>query len=89
MNIIVDENGVFLSVSDDSIGITVDDFDATGYTVCNDDSIVNLAKVLIAKKYLNDTDFYYARKLESGDDVPEDVVTKRVYCREFIRKYEA
>jgi hypothetical protein len=38
-----------------------------------------------AHHYLNSTDFYYARFLETGEAVPEDVVTKRKAARDFIR----
>ena len=38
-----------------------------------------------AQAYLNNTDFYYARFLETGEVVPEDVVLKRTEAREFIR----
>lgn len=38
-----------------------------------------------SKKYLKDTDWYYARKLETGEDVPQDIVTKRIEVRESIR----
>ena len=38
-----------------------------------------------AETYLSRTDWYYARKAETGEDVPSDVVAKRIECREFIR----
>ena len=41
-----------------------------------------------AKRYLSDTDWYYARKMETGEDVPADVVTKRIEAREFLRSQE-
>lgn len=37
-----------------------------------------------ARSYLLSTDFYYARKLETGKDVPKDVVSKRITSREYI-----
>lgn len=48
----------------------------------------NDIKVKEAKKYLLDTDFYYARKLENGEEVPSDVVTKRIEMRELVRSFE-
>ena len=45
-------------------------------------------KVQEYKAYLNSTDFYYARKAETGEEVPADVVTKRLEAREFIRLNE-
>lgn len=38
------------------------------------------------KKYLNDTDFYYVRQLETGKDVPVDVVSKRLDARTRLRE---
>lgn len=42
-------------------------------------------KITKAKNYLRDTDFYYARLSEIGESIPEDVATKRIEYREFIR----
>ena len=42
-------------------------------------------KVQESKNYLASTDWYYARKAEAGEEVPVEVVTKRVEAREFIR----
>lgn len=38
-----------------------------------------------AQAYLNSTDWYYARKAETGEEVPVEIVVKRVEAREFIR----
>lgn len=38
-----------------------------------------------AFSYLKETDWYYARKLETGEEVPVDVVTKRMASRDLIR----
>ena len=38
--------------------------------------------------YLKDTDWYYARKMETGEEVPVEVVAKRQKAREFIRNNE-
>lgn len=38
-----------------------------------------------AQAYLNSTDFYYPRFLETGESVPEDVVLNRTEARGFIR----
>ena len=35
--------------------------------------------------YLGDTDFYYARKMEINEEVPADVVAKRIEARKLIR----
>lgn len=42
-------------------------------------------KIVEYKTYLKDTDWYYARKLETGEDVPTEVISKRVEAREFLR----
>lgn len=42
-------------------------------------------KIIMAKKYLDSTDWYYTRKMEAGNEVPVDVVAKRIEAREFIR----
>lgn len=38
-----------------------------------------------AFSYLKETDWYYARKLETGEEVPVDVVTNRMASRDLIR----
>ena len=42
-------------------------------------------KLQEAQAYLNGTDWYYARKAETGEDVPVEVVEKRLASRELIR----
>ena len=42
-------------------------------------------KIQESQHYLNSTDWYYARLAETGEKVPEDIVSKRLECREFIR----
>lgn len=41
-----------------------------------------------AKSYLSNTDFYYARKMETGKDIPKDVANKRAISRDYISKKE-
>ena len=43
------------------------------------------AKLDEAQAYLNNTDWYYARKAETGEEVPIEVIAKRQEAREFIR----
>ena len=43
------------------------------------------AKLQEAQQYLNSTDWYYARKAETGEEVPTEIVVKRQEAREFIR----
>lgn len=42
-------------------------------------------KLQETKAYLNSTDWYYARKAETGEDVPVEVVEKRLASRKFIQ----
>ena len=42
-------------------------------------------KIAEAQAYLNSTDWYYARKAETGEDVPVEVVEKRLASRKFIQ----
>lgn len=44
--------------------------------------------IIVAQKYLTSTDWYYARQLETGEEVPADVVTKRLEARAYIREVE-
>ena len=43
------------------------------------------AKINEASQYLKDTDWYYARKAETGEEVPVGVVAKRIDARQFIK----
>lgn len=47
--------------------------------------LVLVQQLAEAQAYLNSTDFYYARFLETGEVVPEEVVLKRTEARDFIR----
>lgn len=42
-----------------------------------------------AQQYLNDTDWYVVRKLDTGVDIPEPVASKRQQCRELISAHRA
>lgn len=41
-------------------------------------------QIELKKKYLSDTDWYVARKSETGVEIPEEILTNRAECREFI-----
>ena len=43
-------------------------------------------KLQEAQAYLNSTDWYYARKAETGEDVPAEVVEKRLASRKLIQE---
>lgn len=45
-------------------------------------------KVIEYKAYLASTDWYYARKAETSEDVPTDVVAKRIEYRTYIQEHE-
>ena len=50
------------------------------------DLIIEVANTLPKyKAYLDQTDWYYARKMETGEDVPSEVVSKRLEARAYIR----
>lgn len=63
------------------------DFD-TWLVYAKKNSVHIKQKVREAKDYLSATDWYYSRKAETGEDVPADVVAKRIEAREFARMYE-
>ena len=44
-----------------------------------------MARVCEAQKFLSDTDFYYARLQETGEEVPVELGEKRKELRNFIR----
>lgn len=44
-------------------------------------------KIEECKVYLCATDWYYARKMETGENPPEAVVLERINAREFIRTH--
>ena len=62
--------------------------------ITNEDVVALIAKekaeneiatqIADAKAYLTSTDWYYARKLEEGTEVPADVVAKRIELRTLI-----
>lgn len=41
-------------------------------------------KIRETVQYLNDTDWYYVRKIETGKDVPDAIATKRAEARAFL-----
>ena len=41
----------------------------------------NISKKQKAKQYLIDTDWYVVRKAETGIDIPEDILEKRIQAR--------
>lgn len=45
-------------------------------------------KVEEAKEYLASTDWYCARKVDTGEEIPTEVVSKRAEAREYIREVE-
>ena len=42
-------------------------------------------QIIEALTYLKETDWYYARKLETGEEVPADVVNQRIEKRNFLK----
>ena len=41
-------------------------------------------EILEAKEYLNNTDWYVTRKIETGKEIPHDVSEKRQFYRDII-----
>ena len=52
------------------------------------DKVEESRMVAEAKRYLSETDWYLARKSETGEEVPNDVISKRAVAREYIRSIE-
>lgn len=48
----------------------------------------NSTKIVEYKKYLLNTDWYYIRKLETGKEIPADIVAKRIELRALINSLE-
>jgi hypothetical protein len=42
-----------------------------------------------AQQYLNDTDWYLMRKIDSGTEIPVEITTKRQQSRNLISAYRA
>jgi len=58
----------------------------SSYTEFNDDSVLTeLEQIESSREYLNSTDWYYARKMETGEEVPSEVTSKRIEARNFLR----
>lgn len=45
-------------------------------------------QVLLNRKYLSDTDWYYARHIETSEEIPTDISNSRAEAREYIRSQE-
>lgn len=48
----------------------------------------NVKKYYDSLSYLSSTDWYLARKVETGEEVPADVLAKRTDARTYIRTYQ-
>lgn len=83
VEITVDEHAALINGQATGKVITAD---ADGKPVLSDPPAPTAEQVAAKAKadalaYLASTDWYYARKLETGKDVPEDVVAKREAAR--------
>lgn len=71
-------------IRDGLVEITEEEFEQIVYEVNNppltDEQLLAQQKAE-AKQYLNNTDWYVTRKVETGADIPEDVIVKRAECR--------
>lgn len=45
-------------------------------------------RIEVAQQYLKNTDWYYARKIETGEEVPADVVANRIAARKYLNHGE-
>lgn len=43
-------------------------------------------RVAEAKTYLAETDWYYARQVETGEEPPQAVVEQRIVARNYLRE---
>lgn len=43
------------------------------------------SKILEFKQYLQETDFYYIRRLDSGDPIPQAIADKRLQIRKALK----
>lgn len=79
------EEGQEFLVQADWVEITLDEVNAINQAKQDEYKQTTEYKLSEAKQYLSSTDWYYARKAETEEDVPSDVVAKRIEYREFIR----
>lgn len=80
-----DEEQISQGYGSDMIEITLEEVNAINQAKEDEYKQTTEYKLSEAKSYLTSTDWYYARKAETGEDVPADVVAKRIEYREFIR----
>lgn len=79
----IDKGQEFL-IQDDWKLLTDEELDAILNPPKTEEQIIK-GKIQEAQAYLNSTDWYYARKAETGEDVPVEVVEKRLASRKFIQ----
>lgn len=74
-------------IRDSLVEITEEEFEQIVYEINNppltDDQLLAQQKAE-AKQYLNNTDWYIIRKIETGVLVPNDVSTKRDECKKIL-----
>jgi hypothetical protein len=72
--------------------------DGTPYIAYNLDGTPDLAaqdaaevefEIMVKKKYLESTDWYFIRQLEEGIAIPEDIATARAEAKAYIRDNES
>lgn len=86
------ENGQVFAYEDDcdpiwfvagGVRMTPEEVYAHEHPTPTQEELDAIAKVE-AQAYLNSTDWYFARFIETGREVPEDVVAKRAATREIL-----
>ena len=75
-----DDEQVAQGYASDKTLMTTEEVDAHLNPVPTPEQLLAQAKAE-AQAYLNSTDWYFARKAETGQEVPEDVLTKRAEAR--------
>ena len=79
-----------------SIGMTLQDVEQDyngnwyleGYAPEKPQELINQELIIEYKQYLNSTDWYYARQLETNELIPEDIKAKRIDYRNKINELE-
>lgn len=79
------EEGYELTFDEDSYPLITKKIEKTADEI---EALNVLVKIAEYKAYLVSTDWYMARKVETGEEIPEDVAIKRTEAREFIRSQE-
>ena len=59
-----------------------------GYAPSKPQELIDEEEIASLKQYLNNTDWYYSRQLETGEVIPDNVREKRIEARNRINELE-